>query len=342
MMPRYGEANLMPVKGTNRRAFIAALGSAAAWPLLAQAQNEGMPTIGFLGGGVPDASAYLLAAFRRGLGDGGFIEGQNVVVVYRWAQGHFDRLNALGAELVERKVAVVVSSGSATPELVKLVSASVPMVAAFPGDPAKSGLVASLNRPGGNITGVNMFAFALGPKRFELLHELAPQAKLIAVLANPSMPSPDAKKDLQEVEEAARRVGQKIAVLRATAENELEPTFADMKERGADALLVMADPYFNNKRAQIVALAARNSIPAIYEWREFATIGGLMSYGSSITDAYYQIGVYTAKIIKGEKPADLPIVQTVKVELVLNMKTAKTLGLTFPLSLIGRADEVIE
>ncbi len=325
-----------------RREFIAGLGGAAAWPFLTQAQTEGVPKVGFLGGGSPDTSAYLLAAFRRGLSDSGFIEGQNVAVEYRWAQGHFDRLNALGAELVERKVAVVVASGSATPELVKLVSASVPMVAVFPGDPAKSGLVAGLNRPGGNITGVNMFAFALGAKRFELLHELAPQAKLIAVLANPSMPSPDAKNDLQEVEEAARGLGQQLAVLRATSENEFEPAFVDMKERGADALLVMADPYFNNRRAQIVALAARHAIPAIYEWREFATIGGLMSYGSSITDAYYQLGVYTAKIIKGDTPADLPIIQTIKVELVLNFKTAKALGLTFPLSLIGRADEVIE
>ena len=323
-----------------RREFIAALGGATAWPLVARGQQSAMPVIGFLSGGSPDTGAFVLDAFRRGLNDGGFVEGQNVAIEYRYAHGQFDRLNTLGAELVQRKVTVAVASGAAIPGLIKLVSASVPMVVNFPSDPAKSGVVASLNRPSGNVTGVNMFAFTLGAKRFELLHELVPTAKLIAVLANPRMP--ESKDDLREVEQAARAAAQNISILAARTEREFEPAFLSMKQQGAEALLVMSDPYFTNRREQIVTLAARHAIPAIYEWREFAEVGGLMSYGSSETDAYHQIGLYTAKIIKGDTPADLPIVQTIKVELVLNLKTAETLGLTFPLALIGRADEVIE
>jgi putative ABC transport system substrate-binding protein len=216
------------------------------------------------------------------------------------------------------------------------------MVAMFAADPAKVGLVASLNRPGGNLTGVNMFAFALGAKRFELLREIVSRTKTIAILINPTQPAPDAKADLQDVESAARAVDQKLWISGASTERDFEPSFAAMAQQGVGALLVMADPYFNNRREQIVALAARYAIPAIYEWREFAVAGGLMSYGSSITDAYRQLGLYTAKILSGEKPANLPIVQSVKIELVLNLKTAHALGLTFPLSLLGRADEVIE
>jgi putative ABC transport system substrate-binding protein len=329
--------------GTNRRAFIAGVGGAAAWPIVGRAEELATPVIGFLSSTSPDTGyPTVMDAFRRGLKEGGFVEGQNVAIEYRWAEGQFDRLYTLAAELVQRKVNVVVAAAAAIPGLVKLVSTSVPMVVSFPFDPAKSGLVASLNRPGGNVTGVNMFTFELGAKRFELLHELAPKAKLIAVLANPGMPAPEAKDDLREVEQAARAAAQNISILTASTELEFEPAFLSMKQQGAEALLVMSDPYFASKRDQIVALAARHTIPAVYEWREFAAIGGLMSYGSSVTEVYHQIGLYTAKIIKGDAPADLPIVQTIKVELVLNLKTAKTLGLTLPLALIGRADEVIE
>ena len=245
-----------------RREFIAGLGGAAAWPLAARAQQS-LPVIGFLGAGSADTSAYLVAAFLRGLGEGGFVEGQNVLIEYRWAHGQFDRLTALGAELAQLKVAVAVASGSLINA--KIVSPSVPMVASFASDPAAAGLVASLNRPGGNLAGVNMFAFALGPKRFELLRQLVPQAKLIAILTNPSQLASGAKEDLENVESAARAVGQKILVLTASTEREFEPSFVAMEQQGVSALLVMADPYFNNRREQIVALAARYWIPAIYE-----------------------------------------------------------------------------
>jgi putative ABC transport system substrate-binding protein len=300
-----------------------------------------MPVIGFLASypASADAAAQNITAFRQGLSEVGYVEGRNVMIDYRYGEGNYDRLPELAAELVRRQVNVLVAGGGSGLEA-KAATATIPIVAAIGGDPVSSGHVASLNRPGGNLTGVALFAYSLGPKRLEVLRELIPNAKLIAVLANPA--NIQALSDTRDVEAAARAAGQRIAVLTATSETEFEPAFAAMVQQRADALLVMADPYFNNRRTQLIALAARHAIPAIYEWREFATSGGLMSYGSSLADAWRQMGIYAGRILKGEKPADLPVMQAVKVELVINLKTAKTLGLTFPITLLGRADEVIE
>jgi putative tryptophan/tyrosine transport system substrate-binding protein len=325
----------------NRRTLIALLGrGAAAWPLMARAQPA-MPVIGFLASysASGDAATQNATAFRRGLSEIGYVEGRNVMIDYRFAEGNYDRLPELAAELVRRQVNVLVAGGGSGLEA-KAATTTIPIVAAIGGDPVSSGHVASLNRPGGNITGVALFAYSLGPKRLEVLRELLPNAKLIAVLANPA--NIQALSDTRDVEAAARAAGQHLTVLTATSESEFEPAFAAMVQQRADALLVMADPYFNNRREELIALAARHAIPAIYEWREFATSGGLMSYGSSLADAWRQMGIYAGRILKGEKAADLPIMQAVKVELVINLKTAKALGLTFPITLLGRADEVIE
>jgi putative ABC transport system substrate-binding protein len=252
----------------------------------------------------------------------------------------FNRLPALATDLVNRQVNVIAAGASTL--VAKAATATIPIVGMSSGDPVRSGLVASLNRPGGNVTAVGLFTFSLGTKRFELLRELIPNAKVIAVLANPSDPDPEAATDLKEVEIAARAVGQQLSVLNASSEHDFEPAFATISQQGAGALLVMADPFFNSRRAQLIALAARHAIPAIYEWREFTAAGGLMSYGSSLPEAYRQMGIYAGKILKGANPADLPVFQAVKIELVINFKTAKTLGLTFPITLLGRADEVIE
>jgi ABC-type uncharacterized transport system substrate-binding protein len=323
-----------------RREFITLLaGAAMAWPLSARAQQTAMPVIGFLSAVSPGPYAINLAAFRRGLGQTGFIEGQNVAIEYRWAEGNYDRLPALAAELVSRKVDVIVATGDSA-RAAKIATTTIPIVALSGRDPVEEGLVASLNHPGGNLTGVGLFAYTLGPKRFELLRELIPTAKLIAVMANPT--NHPANADRRDVEAAARAIGQQIVVLEASTESDLEPAFTAMVREGASALLVMADPFFNNRREQLVALSARHAIPAVYEWREFAEAGGLMSYGSSITEAQRQLGLYAGQILKGSKPADLPFQRAVKIELVINLRTAKTLGLTFPITLLGRADEVIE
>jgi putative ABC transport system substrate-binding protein len=323
-----------------RREFITLLaGAAMAWPLSARAQQTAMPVIGFLSAVSPGPYAINLAAFRRGLGQTGFIEGQNVAIEYRWAEGNYDRLPALAAELVSRKVDVIVATGDSA-RAAKIATTTIPIVALSGRDPVEEGLVASLNHPGGNLTGVGLFAYTLGPKRFELLRELIPTAKLIAVMVNPT--NHPANADRRDVEAAARAIGQQIVVLEASTESDLEPAFTAMVREGASALLVMADPFFNNQREQLVALSARHAIPAVYEWREFAEAGGLMSYGSSITEAQRQLGLYAGQILKGSKPADLPFQRAVKIELVINLRTAKTLGLTFPITLLGRADEVIE
>jgi putative tryptophan/tyrosine transport system substrate-binding protein len=311
-----------------RREFITLLGGAAAtWPHVSRAQQQqpkGLPVIGFFSAGSPGPFSDRIAAFRDGLRRAGFVEGRNVAIEFRWTESGYDQLPALAAELVDRRVDVLVTGNGAV--AAKSTTTSIPLVCLFPSDPVKSGLVASLNKPGSNLTGVSMFAFSLGPKRFELLHEVVPNAKRIIVLANP----------------AALAAGRQITVLDARGESDFEPAFATMLRQGAGGLIVMSDPYFNNRREQLVVLAARHAIPAIYEWRETAVAGGLMTYGSSLIDAFRHLGTYTGLVLGGAKPADLPVMQTIKVELVLNLKTAKTLGLTFPLPLLARADEVIE
>jgi putative ABC transport system substrate-binding protein len=324
-----------------RREFITLLGGAAAWPLAARAQQPAMPVVGFLSIGSPESTPHSVVAFRRGLNETGYVEGQNVVIEYRWGRGQFDQMPALAAELVSRRVNVIVAGGGA-PVAAKAATDTIPIVAITGGDAVKAGLVTSLSRPGGNLTAVDIFTWSLGAKRFELMHELVPRAKMMALLVNSTQPSVEAVSDRKEVEAAADAVGQQHYLVNATSERDFEPAFATMAQQGTGALLEMADPFFNSQRERIVALAERYAIPAIYELREFTVAGGLMSYGTSLPDAYRQVGIYAGRILKGAKPADLPVMRAVKVELVINLKTAKALGLTFPITLLGRADEVIE
>ena len=277
----------------------------------------------------------------HGLSEGGFVEGQNVAIEYRWANGQYDRLPAQAAELVHRPVNVIVAVGGTGSALAaKAATTTIPIVFNLGSDPVKLGLVGSLNRPGGNITGVTYLAASLVPKLFESLHEAVPGANLVAVLANPSFP--DTQTILQSAQTAARIIGQKLSVSNASTDSEINSAFKAIAGQQANALAVLPDPFFTSRRQQIVALAANQAVPAIYPWPEFPALGGLMSYGTSLPDAYRQVGIYTAKILKGAKPAELPVQEAVKVELVLNLKTAKSLGITFPLSLLGRADQVIE
>jgi len=315
-------------------------GAAAAVPLAARAQQRAIPVVGYLSSGSREAFAPYVDAFIGGLRDSGFVDGRNVVVEFRWVEGRFERAPALVAELMDRNPSVIVVSENALRALPA--GTTVPVVVLFPADPVRYGHVASFNRPGANISGVQMFSFELGAKRLQLLRELVPNAALIAVLVNPAYPAQSARDDLAAVVETARAVGQRIEILDAGAPVEIDAAFAVMAEKRAAGLLVMADPIFNNRREQIVALAARHAIPALYEWRQFTEIGGLASYGASFTDTQRQMGRHAGAILRGAKPAELPIVQTVKVELVLNQKTANALGLTMPQSLTGRADEVIE
>ncbi len=325
-----------------RRDLLSLLGGAAAVsPIVARAQLRAMPVVGYVSNGSREAFAPYVAAFVGGLSEAGYVEGRNVAIEYRWAEGRSERRPALIAELVGRPVSVLVISGGAV-NAARSATTTLPIVVLFGADPVRDGYVASFNRPGGNITGASMFTYELGPKRLEVLRELVPNAAVIAVLANPTNPGSEPKSDLTSVEVAARAVGQRIEILRASNDDELDAAFTAMAELRAGGLLVMADPFFNNRRERIVALAARHAIPAIYEWREFAEAGGLMSYGSSFTDGQRQIGRYVGAILKGAKPAELPVVQNVKVELVVNLNTAKNLGFTIPQSLTGRADEVIE
>jgi ABC-type uncharacterized transport system substrate-binding protein len=314
-----------------RREFITLLGGAAAWPLMAGAQQPTMPVIGFLNGASPEGQAPFVAAFRQGLKEAGYVEGQNVTIEYRWAEGQYDRLPSLAADLVQHKVTVIAATSTPAALAAKAATSTVPIVFTTGGDPIKLGLVASLNRPGGNVTGSTQLSVEVGPKRLELARELFPGATTVALLVNPANPlTATVSKDLQAV---ADTLGVRLHVLHASTEADFEAAFATAAQLRAAALVISgADPVFGSHAAQFGALALRHSVPAIYQYREFAAAGGLMSYGGYTTDTYRLGGVYTGRILKGEKPADLPVVQfSTKVELILNLKTARALGITVPL-----------
>ena len=326
----------------NRRTFIAVLGGAAAgWPLAARAQQPAMPVIGFMSARSPEDSVHVVEAFRRGLKEGGFVEGENAAIEFRWARGDYSRLPMLAADLVSRQVAVIVAAGGEPSGLAaKAATATIPIVFGIGGDPVALGLVESFSRPGSNATGVTLLTNLMEPKRLGLLRELAPGVPLIGVLLNPKFAP--ASRQLRQVEEAARSIDQRIVVANAGTDEELETAFAALTSERIGALLVTADPYFDTRREQIVTFAARQRLPAIYQFREYVMAGGLLSYGVSITDAYRNYGVYTARILKGAKPADLPVLQPTKFETVINLKTAKALGIKISDNLLSLADEVIE
>ncbi|MGE5200755.1 MAG: ABC transporter substrate-binding protein [Acidobacteriota bacterium] len=327
-----------------RRKFIKILGGAAApaivWSLAARAQQQAMPVVGFLGTRAAGDDPQLLTAFRRGLEEAGYIEGKNVAIEYRFAENQYDRLQALAADLVRRRVAVIAANGPAA-QAAKAATTTIPIVFTAGFDPVAVGLVASLNRPGGNITGNTVQDVELGPKRLEVLHELVPTATIIAVLVNPADPT-RAENIVRGLQAAADSLGLQLSVLHASTDREIDTVFASLGQRRVSGLVIGGEPFFNSRSAQLGALALRHAMPTIYQFRAFAAAGGLASYGTSLTDAYRQAGVYTGRILKGEKPSDLPIQQATKIELIINLKTAAALGLTIPQSILIRADEVIE
>ena len=324
-----------------RREFITLLGGTAFWPLVARAQQPAMPVLGVLGGTSQAEWMPFLAAFNRGLKEVGYIGGENVKIEYRWADNQYDRLTALAADLVDRRVNVIAALGGTPSALAaKRATSAIPIIFLVGRDPVELGLVASFNRPGGNVTGVNMLNVALAEKRLELVRELVPKAALIAILVNPD--NPNGQSYASELEPVARAAGQRVLVLSARNDHDLDAAFATLVQNRADAVVVAPDPFLDSKPDRVVALTARHAIPAIYQWREFVVAGGLISYGTSLTDAHRQQGVYVGGILKGIKPADLPVIQPTRFELVINLKTARTLGLTVPLTLQARADEVIE
>jgi putative tryptophan/tyrosine transport system substrate-binding protein len=325
-----------------RREFITLLAAVvvAGWPLIARAQQPTMPVIGFLGPGSAESDAYRVAAFRHGLNASGYVEGQNLTVEYRWGEGHYDRLPALAADLVRRQVTVIAATSTPAALAARAATTTIPIVFEVASDPVKLGLVASLNRPGGNITGVTQMAEEIGPKRLELLHELLPAARVIALLVNPTDPvlaEPQTRAALS----AAQALGLEVHVLNASSEPDFEQSSQLIRLR-ASGLVIGGDAFFTSHSKQLAALAIHHAVPAVYQWREFAAAGGLMSYGSNIIDTHRLAGALAGRILKGDKPADLPVQQATKVELYINLKTAKALGITFPLTLLGRADEVFE
>jgi ABC-type uncharacterized transport system substrate-binding protein len=328
----------MPVN-IGRRELIAALGGAAAWPLAARAQQP-LPVIGFLDPRSPDGMTERLRGFRQGLKDTGYIDGENVAIEYRWAEGQNDRLPALAEELVRRRVAMIAAFGIVAANAARAATTTIPIVFAVAVDPVRLDLVASLARPGGNLTGVNIFTTELVTKRLELLHELVPGAVRVGVLVDPAYPDSEAM--VRDLAAAARAMGLQIQVFNATNSHEINAAFASLVRERPDALFVGGEPFLNSRRVQLVNLTSRHAIPATYALRDFAEVGGLMSYGPNIADAYRQVGVYAGRILKGTKPADLPVVQASKFELVINAETARMLGLTVPDKLLARADEVIE
>ena len=324
-----------------RREFITLLGGvAAAWPLAARAQQSAMPVVGFLNTGSPEPLRGQIAAFHDGMKQAGFIERQNFAIEYRWAEGQYDRLPALVADLIQRPVTILVAAPTPSALAAKAATSTLPVVFVSGVDPVKFGLVASLNRPGGNVTGVSFFTTALETKRLGLLHELLPQARVLAALINPNNPA--AENQSKELTEAGRAIGVQLHLVNAASETDFDAVFAKLAQQNIGGLLISGDAFFNSRRAQLVAMAARHAVPTMYEWREFAHAGGLISYGTSSAEAYRQAGIYAARILNGTKPADLPVMQSTRFELVINLKTVKALGLTVPSGVLAIADEVIE
>jgi putative tryptophan/tyrosine transport system substrate-binding protein len=323
-----------------RRELMLLLGAAMTAARALHAQQKAMPVIGFLGAGSPGPLATVVAALQQGLSETGYLEGQNVTIEYRWAEGHYDRLPALAADLVGRKVDVIVTFAPPSALAAKWATSTIPIVFEVGIDPVELGLVASLARPGGNLTGVSIMVLELTPKRLELLSELVPRSEVIALLVNPN--SSEAEPTMRDAQEAARAKGMRLQILMASADSEIDAAFASLAQLRVGALVVGADPFFSSRREQLVALAARHAVPAIYALRDFAAVGGLISYGPSLTVVYHQVGIYVGKILKGAKPSDLPVEQPTRFELVVNLNTAKALGLTVPPSILARATEVIE
>jgi putative ABC transport system substrate-binding protein len=321
-----------------RREFITLLGGAAAWPLTGRAQSQAMPVIGFLSTGSAASFAPTVPAFHRGLNDNGYVDGQNVKIEYRWTEGQYDQLPVLAAELVARQVSVIAAFTAPAAQAAKAATSTIPVIFMAGADPVKLGLVTSINRPGGNVTGASFFAVGLEAKRMELLHELVPHATGVAALVNPNYPEVETK----ELSRAANAIGLQSVILRASTENSIEAAFGELVERRLGALLVAGDPFFYSQRDQLVALAARHAVPTAYFLRDFVVAGGLMSYGTSVAEAWRQTGVYVGRVLKGEKPSDLPVLQPAKFEFVINLKSAAALGLTVPPGILVAADEVIE
>jgi putative ABC transport system substrate-binding protein len=325
-----------------RREFMGLFASAAAtWPLAAHGQQSATPVIGFMNAASPEGYAQMLSAFLKGLGEASYIQDQNVKMEYRWGQGQVNRLPALAAELVDREVSVIAATGTAAALAAKAATATIPIVFEMGGDPVQLGLVASLNRPGSNVTGIAQLGVEVAPKRLQLLHELVPTATLMALLVDPTDPA-ISEKTTEGVQAAARSLGLELRVLNVSTERDLDAVFANLSQLRAGGLMISGGHFFNSRSKQLAARARQHTLPTILPYRDFADAGGLISYGASITDAYRLAGIYTGRVLKGEKPADLPVQQATKVEMVINLETAKALGITVPLSLIGRADEVIE